>query len=64
MTATGDITRGFTAHVFPKIQSVIISCMYSYNIYEQLSPMVTKGYISTCEVYTCAKQGKVPPVSQ
>ena len=35
-------------HVLPIIQSVIIGCMYSQNIYEHLmSPVATKGYLRT-----------------
>ena len=35
-TVASYITTGFIAHVFPKIQPVIIRGMYVYNIYEPL----------------------------
>ena len=35
-------------HVLPIIQSVILRCMHSWNIYEHLmSTMATKDYLST-----------------
>ena len=48
LTAAGYVTRCSTMHVFPIIQLIIIRCMYSWDIYEQLmSPIATKGYFST-----------------
>ena len=44
-----------------------LNTAHSWNIYEQLmSPVADKDYLSTgyCEVSTCAKVGKVPPVSR
>ena len=44
-----------------------LSTAHSWNIYEQLmSPVADKDYFSTgyCEVSTCAKVGKVPPVGR
>ena len=36
LTVAGYIRRCSTMHILPIIQSVIIRCMYSWNIYKQL----------------------------
>ena len=60
MTATGSITRCSTVHVLPIIQSFVIRCMYSWNIYEQLmNPVAAKNLVQDSVRCAPTKVGKV-----